>query len=65
MRWKGPYTIVKILGKGLYTLEAANLSGKIIGRVHGTHLAYLTQLRASKNVSLIQWHKSYLLSYQV
>ena len=53
MRWKGPYTIVKILGKGLYTLEAADLSGKIIDRVHGTHLkAYLTPLRASKNVSL-------------
>ena len=53
MRWKDPYTIVQILGKGLYTLEAADLSRKIIDRVHGTHLkAYFTPLHASKNVSL-------------
>ena len=52
-RWLGPYTIVKALGKGLYTLEAGDESSKIIDRVHGTRLKpYLSPLPpASPDVS--------------
>ena len=36
--WLGPYTIVKALGRGLYSLQGIAEPSKIISRVNGTHL---------------------------
>ena len=36
--WLGPYTIVKALGRGLYSLQGMVEPSKIISRVNGTHL---------------------------
>ena len=36
--WLGPYTIVKALGIGLYSLQGMVEPSKIISRVNGTHL---------------------------
>lgn len=36
--WVGPYTITRVLGKGLYRLESFNNPPTIICRVNGVHL---------------------------
>ena len=36
--WVGPYTIVKALGRGLYSLQGIVEPSKIISRINGTHL---------------------------
>ena len=36
-KWRGPYTITKCLGRGLYSLKAADSSHEIT-RINGAHL---------------------------
>ena len=36
--WVGPYTIVKALGRGLYSLQGIVEPSKIISRINGIHL---------------------------
>ena len=37
-KWIGPYIITGALGRGLYSLQDMKNPGKVLSRVHGTHL---------------------------
>ena len=37
-KWTGPYTITKVLGRGLYSLEEVKDPSRVISRVNGVHL---------------------------
>lgn len=51
-RWKGPYIITKSLGRGLYSLKAADDSNVNISRVNGAHLKhYMSPICTDDNVS--------------
>ena len=38
VKWLGPYTITKNLGKGLYSLQLVSDSNSTVGRINGAHL---------------------------
>ena len=37
-KWRGPYSITKCLGKGLYMLKAVDKPHVVVSRVNGAHI---------------------------